>query len=141
MAAINQLTCYMSPWTSQLRLPSASPLSSKRLTKAVLQASRSKNMNSHTLIFFYYAVPHAGSASSMSDDDANGEARGMGRLVRIELENFKSYAGSQTIGPFKDFTAVIGPNGAVLVIRVCICAQAITVLQHQQRSSLPAEHS
>jgi structural maintenance of chromosome 1 len=48
----------------------------------------------------------------MSDDGANGEARGMGRLVRIELENFKSYAGSQTIGPFKDFTAVIGPNGA-----------------------------
>eukprot|EP00903_Cladosiphon_okamuranus_P011947 g11221.t1 len=27
-------------------------------------------------------------------------------------ENFKSYAGTQTIGPFKDFTAVIGPNGA-----------------------------
>jgi hypothetical protein len=60
----------------------------------------------------FYAVLHAGSASSMSDDGANGEARGMGRLVRIELENFKSYAGSQTIGPFKDFTAVIGPNGA-----------------------------
>lgn len=36
----------------------------------------------------------------------------MGRLVRIEVENFKSYAGSQSIGPFKDFTAVIGPNGA-----------------------------
>lgn len=36
----------------------------------------------------------------------------MGRLERLELENFKSYAGSHTIGPFKDFTAVIGPNGA-----------------------------
>ncbi|CAM9581839.1 unnamed protein product [Discosporangium mesarthrocarpum] len=36
----------------------------------------------------------------------------MGRLVRIEVENFKSYAGAQIIGPFKDFTAVIGPNGA-----------------------------
>ncbi|KAG5190386.1 structural maintenance of chromosomes 1 protein [Tribonema minus] len=46
-------------------------------------------------------------------ESVNGdEERGMGRLVRIELENFKSYAGSQTIGPFRDFTAVIGPNGA-----------------------------
>lgn len=36
----------------------------------------------------------------------------MGRLVRIEVENFKSYSGIQKIGPFKDFTAVIGPNGA-----------------------------
>ena len=36
----------------------------------------------------------------------------MGRLHRIELENFKSYKGHQTIGPFLDFTCVIGPNGA-----------------------------
>ncbi len=36
----------------------------------------------------------------------------MGRIVRIEVENFKSYAGTQVIGPFKDFTAIIGPNGA-----------------------------
>ena len=36
----------------------------------------------------------------------------MGRLHRIELENFKSYKGHQTIGPFNDFTCVIGPNGA-----------------------------
>lgn len=35
-----------------------------------------------------------------------------GRIDRIEIENFKSYAGPQTIGPFLDFTAVIGPNGA-----------------------------
>lgn len=33
-------------------------------------------------------------------------------LVRLELENFKSYLGRQTIGPFTRFTAVIGPNGA-----------------------------
>jgi structural maintenance of chromosome 1 len=36
----------------------------------------------------------------------------MGRIHRIEVENFKSYAGRQVIGPFADFTCVIGPNGA-----------------------------
>ena len=36
----------------------------------------------------------------------------MGRISRIEVENFKSYAGQQKI-PFHDrFNAVIGPNGA-----------------------------
>jgi structural maintenance of chromosome 1 len=33
-------------------------------------------------------------------------------VTYIELENFKSYAGIQRIGPFKDFTSVIGPNGS-----------------------------
>ena len=33
-------------------------------------------------------------------------------LLRLELENFKSYKGHQVIGPLKPFTAVIGPNGA-----------------------------
>ncbi|KAI9501238.1 RecF/RecN/SMC [Coemansia spiralis] len=36
----------------------------------------------------------------------------MGRLVQLEVENFKSYRGHQVIGPFSSFTAVIGPNGA-----------------------------
>ena len=36
----------------------------------------------------------------------------MGFLKRLELENFKSYKGHQVIGPFKHFTAIIGPNGA-----------------------------
>jgi len=36
----------------------------------------------------------------------------MGRIVRIEVQNFKSYRGEQTIGPFRSFTAVIGPNGS-----------------------------
>ncbi|KAI3968840.1 hypothetical protein MKX01_028990 [Papaver californicum] len=35
-----------------------------------------------------------------------------GKIVRLELENFKSYKGLQVIGPFYDFTAIIGPNGA-----------------------------
>lgn len=37
---------------------------------------------------------------------------GGGYLQKLELENFKSYASKQTIGPFDRFTAVIGPNGA-----------------------------
>lgn len=36
----------------------------------------------------------------------------MGFLLKLELENFKSYSGKQTIGPFDRFTAVIGPNGS-----------------------------
>lgn len=33
-------------------------------------------------------------------------------VTYLEIENFKSYAGSQTVGPFRDFTSVIGPNGS-----------------------------
>lgn len=33
-------------------------------------------------------------------------------LQKIEVENYKSYKGKQLIGPFKNFTAVIGPNGS-----------------------------
>jgi structural maintenance of chromosome 1 len=33
-------------------------------------------------------------------------------LVRLDVDNFKSYRGKQTIGPFHSFTAVIGPNGS-----------------------------
>ncbi|KAK8964642.1 Structural maintenance of chromosomes protein 1 [Platanthera guangdongensis] len=32
------------------------------------------------------------------------------KILRLELENFKSYKGRQVIGPFYDFTAIIGPN-------------------------------
>ena len=35
-----------------------------------------------------------------------------GRIESIQIENFKSYRGKQTIGPFKEFTCVIGPNGS-----------------------------
>ncbi|KAK2152444.1 hypothetical protein LSH36_328g01029 [Paralvinella palmiformis] len=35
-----------------------------------------------------------------------------GRLKYIEVDNFKSYKGQQTIGPFKNFSAIIGPNGS-----------------------------
>ena len=36
----------------------------------------------------------------------------MGRVHRIELENFKSYRGRHVIGPFEQFTCIIGPNGS-----------------------------
>ncbi|KAF5741846.1 hypothetical protein HS088_TW10G00852 [Tripterygium wilfordii] len=39
-------------------------------------------------------------------------AGSQGKILRLELENFKSYKGLQTIGPFSNFTAIIGPNGA-----------------------------
>lgn len=36
----------------------------------------------------------------------------MRRIQRLEIENFKSFRGHQVIGPFKSFSAIIGPNGA-----------------------------
>lgn len=33
-------------------------------------------------------------------------------VTYLELENFKSYSGTQRIGPFFSFTCVIGPNGS-----------------------------
>jgi structural maintenance of chromosome 1 len=35
-----------------------------------------------------------------------------GRILYIEVDNFKSYRGCQKIGPFFDFTAVVGANGS-----------------------------
>lgn len=40
------------------------------------------------------------------------EVQGKGRVVRLEVENFKSYMGKETIGPFLEFTTIIGPNGS-----------------------------
>jgi structural maintenance of chromosome 1 len=36
----------------------------------------------------------------------------MGKLIKIEIENFKSYKGFHVIGPFMNFTSIIGPNGS-----------------------------
>ncbi|XP_053487390.1 structural maintenance of chromosomes protein 1B [Ictalurus furcatus] len=36
----------------------------------------------------------------------------MGYLKQIDVENFKSWRGKQTIGPFKRFTCIIGTNGS-----------------------------
>ena len=34
----------------------------------------------------------------------------MGRLQYLEVENFKSYMGKQIVGPFHNFTCIIGVN-------------------------------
>jgi len=36
----------------------------------------------------------------------------MGFLEYLEIEDFKSYKGRVTIGPFAKFTSIIGPNGS-----------------------------
>lgn len=48
-------------------------------------------------------------ARSLPHVEIKGE---MGRLIKLELENFKSYSGKQVIGPFDQFTSIIGPNGS-----------------------------
>eukprot|EP00191_Tetraselmis_sp_GSL018_P007317 CAMPEP_0177607594 /NCGR_PEP_ID=MMETSP0419_2-20121207/18007_1 /TAXON_ID=582737 /ORGANISM="Tetraselmis sp., Strain GSL018" /LENGTH=1227 /DNA_ID=CAMNT_0019102199 /DNA_START=146 /DNA_END=3830 /DNA_ORIENTATION=+ len=40
------------------------------------------------------------------------EPASQGRIVQMTVENFKSYRGTQVIGPFFGFTAIIGPNGS-----------------------------
>lgn len=39
-----------------------------------------------------------------------------GYLKYIEVDNFKSYKGKQKIGPFKKFSAIIGPNGSGMAL-------------------------
>ena len=34
-----------------------------------------------------------------------------GRMVRLEVQNFKTYKGAHVIGPFDNFTCIVGPNG------------------------------
>lgn len=38
------------------------------------------------------------------------------QLYSLELQDFKSYRGKQTIGPFSKFTAIVGPNGSGKII-------------------------
>lgn len=52
----------------------------------------------------------------------------MGRIVRLELDNFKSYKGHQVIGPFNNFSCVIGPNGAGTQMRFVPGRVGITAL-------------
>ena len=48
----------------------------------------------------------------------------MGRLHYVEVKDFKSYKGVHKIGPFKRFTAIIGPNGAGMDDKtVCVCTE------------------
>ena len=64
-------------------------------------------------------VSHDDEGDFVEDESAHQRARPgndtlakRGRLEYLEIDNFKSYSGKHTIGPFKDFTAVIGPNGS-----------------------------
>jgi hypothetical protein len=35
-----------------------------------------------------------------------------GHIVSLVIDNFKSWGGRHVVGPFKTFTAIIGPNGS-----------------------------
>ena len=64
------------------------------------------------LPFTHSIYPDDGNVDAASFfDKISLQAVGM-PLVRLEVEDFKSYRGRQVIGPFTRFTAVIGPNGA-----------------------------
>ena len=76
---------------------------------------RFKNLHFHRV---FLAVLHSAAAAvhifpreALFGERITAGAARMG-LIRLELENFKSYKGRQTIGPFTRFSAVIGPNGA-----------------------------
>jgi hypothetical protein len=56
-------------------------------------------------------VPRSENAAKEADDDADDDVSAW-RIDRLRLVDFKSYGGEQLIGPFMDFQAIIGPNGA-----------------------------
>jgi hypothetical protein len=64
----------------------------------------------------------------------------MGRIRCLEVENFKSYAGKQVIGPFNDFTAIIGPNGAGSNDVVSCMPQPHLIAPSPNRCSCPQSH-
>lgn len=43
---------------------------------------------------------------SMARDDTNEALDSTGRIVRLEIDSFKSYKGLHIVGPFKNFTGV-----------------------------------
>ena len=54
-------------------------------------------------------------ADEQSVSSSNGQGQPQSRLMisKMILENFKSYAGAQEIGPFhKCFSSIVGPNGS-----------------------------
>ncbi|XP_074324922.1 structural maintenance of chromosomes protein 4 [Apium graveolens] len=54
------------------------------------------------------------SPTQTTESTQNGRVRSPRLFIsKMEMENFKSYAGTQTVGPFhKSFSAVVGPNGS-----------------------------
>ncbi|KAG1744321.1 P-loop containing nucleoside triphosphate hydrolase protein [Suillus occidentalis] len=56
-------------------------------------------------------------------------------LIRIEVNDFKSYRGHEVIGPFKKFTSVIGPDGAEKSNLIDAISFVLGVKSAQLRSS------
>jgi structural maintenance of chromosome 1 len=55
-------------------------------------------------------------------------AESSSRLKYVEVDNFKSYKDFQRIGPFDNFSAVIGPNGSGIT-EITFCP---AIIQHDK---------
>ncbi|KAH3743944.1 structural maintenance of chromosomes protein 1 [Pelomyxa schiedti] len=53
-----------------------------------------------------------GLAPDHNPDEEDAGVVGKPRIHTLEIDNFKSYRGHHSIGPFRDFHAIIGPNGS-----------------------------
>lgn len=104
------------PTSSQSTIPSSSqPTSSLSLPKRT-----PSNINSNYVPQTPVTSQSQSQIPGMSQSNLNGNGNTViisnePRLVlhKLVLHNFKSYAGSQTIGPFhKSFSSVVGPNGS-----------------------------
>ena len=61
------------------------------------------------------ATPTAADVVSSAQEERHEDGSPIERpiIAKMELENFKSYAGLKTIGPFHQrFNSIIGPNGS-----------------------------
>ena len=54
----------------------------------------------------------SGSGSGSGSGAGAASVPTYGRIVRLELENFKTYKGKHTVGPLSTFTCIVGPNGS-----------------------------
>ncbi|KAI8366600.1 hypothetical protein BD560DRAFT_490754 [Blakeslea trispora] len=58
-------------------------------------------------------APSADKTPALQPDDTNNKKQPRLVMKKMVLNNFKSYAGRQVIGPFhKSFSAIVGPNGS-----------------------------
>lgn len=53
-------------------------------------------------------------------------------LQFIEIDNFKSYRGNIKIGPLKQFSAVIGPNGSGKLALLWAISQFFMLIYHRK---------
>jgi hypothetical protein len=78
----------------------AAPRAAKKARSAKGKSTRSENAKERA------------DAEGAKDDDDDDDDVSAWRIDRLRLVDFKSYGGEQMIGPFMDFQAIIGPNGA-----------------------------